>query len=69
MLSAIENTDAVFLRADREMPGPMFAAHLRQKLGVTTGQPLSVDEFIDRVAGSSWSTGQPYQVRLPDGQQ
>ncbi|MCH7721324.1 MAG: DUF5329 family protein [Planctomycetes bacterium] len=69
LLSAIENTDAVFLRADREMPGPMFAAHLRQKLGVTRGQPFSVDDFIERVAGSSWSTGQPYQVRLPDGQQ
>lgn len=69
LFSAIENTDAVFLRADQEMSGPMFAAHLRQKLGVTSGQPLSVDEFIERVAGSSWSTGQPYQVRLPDGRQ
>ncbi|MCH7703038.1 MAG: DUF5329 family protein, partial [Planctomycetes bacterium] len=29
----------------------------------------SVDQFIERVAGGSWSTGQPYQVRLPDGQQ
>lgn len=70
LLKVIEASDATFIRDGQEMTGTIFAAHLREKLEFKRFKPddLSIDLFIDEVASRSGTSGNPYQVRQPDGQ-
>lgn len=67
LLRAVEASDAVFLRSGKEYTGKEAAEHIRGKYAQARDVVRSVDDFIDRVAGASWTTGEEYKVRPKDG--
>lgn len=66
LLHCIESSDATFVRGTVEFGGRQAGIHVRKKLAALGREP-SVDEFVDTVASTSSTTGEPYRVRLPDG--
>ena len=66
LLTSIETSGATFIRNGQELSGKHFAEFLRHKLGLS--RELSVDQFIEEIASRSATTGNPYQVRTPDGE-
>jgi hypothetical protein len=67
LLKAIEESKLVFLRNGSEHIGAEAAAHLRRKLRAAGDRVRTVRDFIDGIATKSSMSGEPYQVRLPDG--
>ena len=67
LLAWIASSDVVFLRAGEEIKAGAFAELLRQKLHHLGSDVTSYDEFIDFVASRSWNSGQPYRVKLANG--
>lgn len=66
LLEVIAASNLVFVRNGAELTSEEFATLLRKKRGRLDGT-ITVDEFIDKVASYSTSTGKPYMVRLSDG--
>lgn len=66
LLQRIAASDATFVREGRDYDGVEACAHLRRKLDFTTRE-VSLDEFIDEIAGKSSATGGAYEVRTQDG--
>ncbi|MCK6458992.1 MAG: DUF5329 domain-containing protein [Planctomycetes bacterium] len=69
LIRAIEASDAVFLRDGKEYTGKEAADHIRGKYEAARAVVDTVDEFIDRVAGASWTTGVEYKVRPKGGEE
>jgi hypothetical protein len=69
LIRAMETSDAVFVRGGKEYSGKEAAEHIRGKYEAARKIVKSVDEFIDRVAGASWTTGEEYRVRPPGGEE
>jgi hypothetical protein len=67
LIQAVEASGLTFIRGDEEYSPQAAAAHLRLKLSAASPPVTTVDAFIDEVAGRSWTTGEMYRVRLPDG--
>ena len=68
LLRAIERTDATFVRNGKEMSGKGFATHLRGKHAHYGPRNASLRTFIETVATRSSTTGEPYRVKLPNGE-
>ena len=68
LLKIVETSEVIFLRNYQELTGAVFAAHPRFKLDHSGGKNMSLDRFIEQIAGCSSSTGNPYQVRLASGE-
>jgi hypothetical protein len=68
LIRAVEASDAVFLREGKEYSGKEAADHMRGKYERARTVVKSVDEFIDRIAGASWTTGVEYKVRPAGGE-
>lgn len=69
ILVLIEGSGGTFLRSDGlEWGARDYALHLRQKVALAPQPEASVEQFIDRVAGESWLTKEPYRVRLAGGE-
>jgi hypothetical protein len=69
LIRAVEASDAVFFREGKEYSGKEAAEHIRGKYEAARSVVRSVDEFIDRVAGASWTTGVEYRVRPKGGEE
>lgn len=67
LLKVIESAEVAFIREGQEMTGAAFAARQRLKLEHASFGVTSLDEFIDRIASHSWTSGKPYQVKLRNG--
>jgi hypothetical protein len=67
LIDAIERSDAVFIRNDKEYPPKEAAEHIRKKYEYAREDIHTLEEFIDKVASRSWISGREYLVRLPDG--
>jgi len=67
LLAAVESADVVFLRNDTEHDAAAAAAHLRRKWKHAGDRELTADEFIDKIASASSTTGRPYRIRERDG--
>jgi predicted aspartyl protease len=67
LLTALESSDAVFIRNGTEHSGKDAAEHLRGKLKQAGGKITTAAEFIEQLASKSSLSGKPYQVRTPDG--
>ena len=76
LLASIEHLNATFIRSGEEYTGSQASRHLRMKLrqaqntfgGDDFAPQLTVENFIEQVASKSYFTGQPYYIRMPNGQ-
>ncbi|HXG50610.1 MAG TPA: DUF5329 family protein [candidate division Zixibacteria bacterium] len=64
-----ELTDVQFVRNGRVYGASVAAAFLRRKWQAREADIGSVEEFIDKVASFSGTTGKPYTIRYPDGRE
>jgi hypothetical protein len=62
-------TDASFIRNGRSYDAATAAEFLRRKWRRHAAEVRSVEDFIDRVASASSTTGEPYRIRLGDGRE
>ena len=62
-------TDATFLRNGKSYSASNAARFLREKWHSRKSEVRSAEEFIDRVASSSSTTGTPYVIRFADGRE
>ena len=70
LIRSIRDLDgAVFIRNGEEHESAAAAEHLRKKWKWKSKQIATVGDFIRIVATKSSTTGQPYVIRLPDGQE
>lgn len=67
LIRAVGAATATFLRNGQEYEPAAARQFLINKLPTHVGPALTVDQFVDTFASTSSQTGQPYQVRLPDG--
>ncbi len=67
VLSRLEKSDAVFIRAGVEYGGKEAAAHLRGKWSFAGSRIKTADEFITHLASKSSASGKPYQIKKSDG--
>ncbi len=68
LIRAVEaRSDLQFLRNDNAYSAREAAFHLRTKLAFAGAQIKTADDFIDRLATGSSTTGRPYLVRFIDG--
>src|SRR5512137_1780495 len=70
LIAAIERmTDATFIRNGRPYGAAAAAEFLRRKWRHRKADVGSADDFIEKVASFSSTTGQPYQIRFSDGRE
>ena len=70
LIAAIERmTDAAFIRNGRPYGAAAAAAFLRRKWRHREADVGSSDDFIEKVASFSSTTGQPYLIRFSDGRE
>ncbi|MCU0595407.1 MAG: DUF5329 domain-containing protein [Desulfobacterota bacterium] len=62
-------TDARFVRNGKDYPAAAAAEFLRRKWQSLEAKVSSAEDFIDRVASVSSTTGQPYLIRFRDGRE
>jgi hypothetical protein len=62
-------TDATFVRNGEPYPASSAARFLREKWRSRRSEVRSAEEFIDRVASFSSTTGKPYLIRFADGRE
>ncbi|MFY9344609.1 MAG: DUF5329 family protein [Planctomycetota bacterium] len=67
LLRAVGAATATFVREGQDYEAAAAKQFLVAKLSAHRGPPVTVDEFIDKLASTSSQTGKPYEVRLPDG--
>ena len=60
-------TDATFVRNGETYSAPSAARFLREKWGARRSEVRTAEDFIDRVASVSSTTGKPYLIRFADG--
>lgn len=61
--------DATFLRNGKPYSAPDAARFLREKWRSRRSEVHSAEDFIDRVASFSSTTGRPYLIRFADGRE
>jgi hypothetical protein len=62
-------TDAIFLRNGKSYSATGAARFLREKWRSRGAEVRSAEDFIDRVASFSSTTGEPYLIRFANGQE
>jgi hypothetical protein len=67
LIAAVERADVVFVRNDTEHDAAAAADHLRRKWKHAGDRELTAEEFIDKIASASSTTGRPYAIRESDG--
>jgi hypothetical protein len=61
--------DAAFIRNDRIYDSAVAAEFLRRKWQAQASNVACVEDFIEKVASFSSSTGRPYLIRFGDGRE
>ena len=70
LIATIERrTDATFIRNGRPFGAAAAAEFLRRKWRLREADVGSADDFIEKVASYSSTTGQPYLIRFSDGRE
>jgi len=70
LIAAIERmADATFIRNGRLYGATAAAEFLRRKWRQREADVRSTDDFIEKVASFSSTTGQPYRIRFSDGRE
>lgn len=66
LLEDLQRSGAVFIREGEAFDATRAASHLRDKWK-RAPEITTPEDFIERIASRSSTTGRPYRVRLPDG--
>jgi hypothetical protein len=61
--------DAVFIRNGTEHTPAQAAQHMRNKWERAKDQVKTAEEFIDKLASKSSTSGKPYLIRFKDGRE
>jgi len=70
LIAGIERmTDATFIRNGRPYGAAAAAEFLRRKWRHREAEIRSADDFIEKVASFSSTSGQPYRIRFSDGRE
>lgn len=70
LIDAVQHLDdAAFIRNGNSYSAATAVRFLRGKWLARRGEVLSAEDFIDKVASCSSTTGQPYYIRFGDGRQ
>ena len=70
LLTAIESAEGdVFIRNGNPHSPQDAAEHLRSKWNAAGNEIKTADDFIDKIASKSSLSGEPYLVRLADGEE
>lgn len=70
LIAVVERlTDAAFVRNGRAYPSSAAAEFLRRKYRLKSSTVASAEDFIERVASFSTTTGRPYLIRFSDGRE
>ena len=70
LIAGIERmTDATFIRNGRPYGAAAAAEFLRRKWRHREADVRSADDFIEKVASFSSTSGQPYRIRFSDGRE
>ena len=70
LVSCIEGlTNARFVRNGKDYSAAAAAEFLRRKWQTLRAEVCSAEDFIDKVASSSSTTGKPYFIRFGDGRE
>ncbi len=69
LLAEVGNSKATFVRNGKEYDASKAVSHLKTKLLFAGRRVQTVRQFIVGVASRSSESGQPYEIRLPDGKQ
>lgn len=59
--------DAQFIRNGRAYDSKAAVDHMRTKLGIAGSHVKTAEDFIRYCASQSSVSGQPYEIRFPDG--
>ncbi|MEX2317506.1 MAG: DUF5329 family protein [Pirellulales bacterium] len=69
LLAAVRGLQgAKFIRNGAEYSAEEAADHLRMKWRAASGKITTAQQFIEGVASRSSTSGEPYQIRMPDGE-
>ena len=66
-ITKIEQSGIVFIRNETTYTSKEAADHLRSKWERSNGEIMTLNDFITQLATKSSVSGNPYQVKLPDG--
>ncbi len=69
LLDAVERSGAQFIREGKTYSAVEGRKHLERKLRHASGRVKTAEEFIEWIASRSSTTGRPYRVRLPSGEE
>lgn len=75
LLDKVEKSEATFIRNGDEHPAKKARKHLEHKMNMARkmfwffgpSKPISVRDFIDKIAAESSTTGKAYHIRTKDG--
>ncbi len=69
LLDVVERSGARFVREGKEYSAANGRKHLERKLRYAGNRITTAEEFIEGIASRSSTTGRPYKVRLPTGEE
>ncbi len=70
LIASVEGmADAAFVRNGQAYDSAMAAEFLRRKWQARASDVAAVEDFIEKVASFSSTTGRPYLIRLGDGRE
>lgn len=67
LLKYTSNSDYTFIRNGEEHSGKEAARHLRLKYGFARDQIKTAEQFVEYLASSSSTTGEPYWIKTQTG--
>ncbi len=69
LLEAVDHSQATFIREEKAYSAADGRRHLERKLRYAGDRVVTAEDFIERIASRSSTTGRPYGVRLPTGEE
>ncbi len=69
LLDAVERSGATFIREGKAYSAAEGRKHLDRKLRHAGGRIKTAEEFIEGIARRSSTTGRPYLIRFPSGEE
>jgi hypothetical protein len=68
LLGNIANSNCTFIRSGQEYSAAEARKHLEMKMNFVLSRLESTEQFIDKLASESSTTGEPYQIRCGNTQ-
>jgi hypothetical protein len=69
LLADVERMDATFVRNDKTYDAKTAAEFLRRKWKANDANVVTANDFIEKIASKSSTSGKPYLIRFKDGRE